>query len=508
MATAIDIVAPNASHLRKVLFADIQKLYNMSAIPLPGKADSEAISTDKKSGYGIFPVCITRGANSKGELKGRHPTPRSHMHPLFGWLTRRFVLIDEAQEVSENLFSILGNLTASVEEGDFDHVKIVMVANPKERESRFGQNCKPPKGWPDGEDGSEEWISETGWVTIRLNTMLSENILERRQVFYGFQTWDSVQAVLQKCGGDDQHPEMWTFVYGMFPPGGSMATIINLNWMSRCEGEFIFDTKTTAFGAFDPAYTGDMPAFATGRTGRSAAFRKYDGTVLAFEPRMVLQVDAVTILTRSADTTVLAEELMSICKNLDITPERLAIDKTGSSGVYDICRRQWNQKVKGMSASDPRAAEPVAIIGVSYSTKPTKSKICEEDSTLPYDVFRLLCDELWFAAAKFFEFQSVGVSKNVDAKTRQELTGRKGGFKAGNLKRKSIEPKAAYKARTGLPSPDRADAVTMLIHAVRMNVENFIAKSNDTIAEPIPKWPPEGLGEEEPVFQIREMDAE
>lgn len=482
--TLVRVMSTKEEHVKKNLFGDMQRLYTNSVIPLPGKADAESIATEtgKRGGMGIFILTIARGHEARGAIKGAKIKPRP-VHPLFGTSSRSRLLIDEAQEVPPNAFDEIPNLYSSMEEGDTEHTKIVMAANPKDPHSEYGKNCTPEKGWDAYQsiDAPEDtWTSTTGWHCVRLNAMKSENVIQRKDVYKRFFTWNGYRMKLRQYNGDPDHPMMWTEVYGMFPPRGSKTAIIQKHWMDRAHGEWIFDGPTRTVASLDPAFTGDLPAMATGRIGHAVAWKTPSGERYELEtPGTRLQIDAVGILPRG-DTQELADETMSRLKDLDCAPEFFAIDRTGiGQGVHDNIRRQWSQKVMG--AQNLRGgAEPAGIMGINYAETATETPVCEEDTKVPKELYDGIRSELWFATGRFFEYGYLKIGNGVDLETVQELIERQGGSPAGRGKLLQVESKDAYKSR-GNKSPDRADAFTMLVQCARI-AGGIKPKSPDTVA--------------------------
>lgn len=487
--TRVQVASNSEDHVKKNLYADMVRLHSEASLVLPGVVDSESISLEKKRGMGIYVLVIPGGPTSRGKLKGAKMKPRPN-HPMFGTSSRLFILLDEAQEIPPNVFDEIPNLFSSMEAGDTEHIKIVMAANPKDEWSRYGQNCKPTGGFQKLGAMQETWESETGWHCVRLNAMLSENVIQRRKVFPRLITYEGVQKIIKsQAGGDDNHPTVWTFIRGMFPPAGQLSAIIKNEHLRRAEGEWIFSSSTVSFGAFDPAFTGDLPAFTTGRVGTAIGWIDNDGSRHNLgDPRVAIQVDAVGILTRG-DTQDLADEAMSRCAALRIPPENFAIDKTGPGrGVHDVMRRQWAQKVGPL----PNGEATAGIIGIEYAGSPTETKISEEDTNTPKDIYDRICSELWFAAGKLFEYDCVRLGRGVTAKTIEELGARRGGMKVGTGKKQSVESKPEYRARTGMPSPDCGDATLLMLHAARMTTPNLIPKAKDTKSEAPPPRDPWG----------------
>lgn len=508
--TRIEVASNSEDHVKKNLYADLVRLHSNAALELPGAVDTMSISLDKKTGQGIFLLIIPGGPKPRGKAKGAKCKPRPE-HPLFGKWSRVRFIFDEAQEISPNIFDEIPNIFASIGQvdsltgdgtsiEDTEHIKVFMAANPKDEWSRYGKNCKPKGGWEGHDDNLETWTGETGWHVIRLNAMKSENVIAKKEVFPRLISWNGVKKIIEEAG-DDQSPIVYTQVYAKFPPQGTQAVIVKPEWLRRAEKDWIFNGPTRALLGHDPAFTGDLPALASGRVGTAIGYRKYDGTVVDLSsPREVIQVDGTGIMARG-DTQDLVDGLLGRAKELRVEPEGVGIDRTGSGqGVYDIARRQWKEKVGPLKDSRDELA---GILGVHYAEKATDSRIAEEDTRTCQETYYNLASELWYAFAKLLEFDCLALGKGVELQAFAELGSRRGGLRVGAGKKLCVEGKDTYKSRTGLASPDRADAITLLAHAGRMTTGGLIPKAKDTKTDDQP--PPRDIEDREIEWEAAEF---
>lgn len=479
--TRIQVASASEDHLKRNLYADIIRLHDGASLPLPGTPDTEGISLSKKSGMGIFTIVLPGGPNAKAKIKGAHTKPRP-MHPIFKRRSRVFMLIDEGQEVPQNVFADIPNRFATAQKGDVDHIKFIVCANPKEQFSAFGKACKPVGGFDAVSLDQDTWKSEEGWDVVSLNAMKHENVIAKKTIFPGFVSYEGVQVLLKRCHGDDQHPDMFTLVYGRFPPQGTMSAIIQKSHVIASEREWIFDSSTEGAAGFDPAYTGDRPALATARTGRAIAWVGYDGVRRELpSPKMAVQIDMAGQIPRG-DTQDMTDEVCGRLKQLNIRPERYGQDTTGNGiGSHDLIRRQWQKKVgTGGLAEDA----PAPITGINYASSPTEIKIADEDTETPKEMFDTIASELWYSAAKLFECDCVGIGRGVPQELIEELTARRGHSKVGKGRKRSVESKDSYKKRTGKSSPDLADAALVCLHVARITTAGLVPRAKDTVAEP------------------------
>ena len=88
--------------------------------------------------------------------------------------------------------------------------------------------------------------------------------------------------------------------------------------------------------------------------------------------------------------------------------------------------------------------------------------------------------EVWYVFARLCELDIIGIGRGVDQKSFQELGARRGSRLIGKGKKLSVEPKDAYKARTGNPSPDRADSIVGVVHVARLATQHLVPRARDT----------------------------
>ena len=481
--TKVLLVGPTLTHLQQNAFGDLCRLHDQSVIPLPGRADSRTLCINKLVGFGFHTIALAAGDADSAKLKGHKVKARSHRHPLFGYDSRVRILIDEAQNVPTNVWNQLLNVFSNkgsdlVGAGSVERLKIFAAANPSDEYSRYGKNCVPVGGWSKITTTQEEWTSETGWHVIRLNAMLSENVQSRYPIFPRLQTFEGVQGIIRGAGGDDNAPIVYTQVYGMFPPQGSMDTIIKKDHVNKSFGEWIFKSNYVRYLSNDPAYTGDRPATATARVGYAEAWRDQAGEIHKLARGiMAIQLDSTGQLARG-DTQDMADEIFSLVRGMQVVPECFSIDRTGAGqGLHDIVRRQWKNKVNGS-----QDGEPVDILGVHYGEAPSTQKIQEEDTLTPDLMYDTVAAEMWYATAKLFELGVIRIGKGVSMEAVQELLGRRGGRSSTKARKMIVESKGDYKAR-GNSSPDFADSINLVIHGIRLR-ESLSAKAPETLDEP------------------------
>lgn len=538
--TTILLVGPDRDHLKRNMFGDLVRLHDGSVVPLPGTLDTESLSCDKKRGMGFFSVALDRTPSHSAKLKGVKTKPRdTDDHPLFGRSHRVRILIDEAQQVPVNAWDMLLNAISNAESKE--HFKVYCAANPSDESSRYGKNCIPPGGWGAISATQETWVSETGWTVVRLNAMLSENVrfteyiehvsdlhinrfeiadawtkyergevgdltlndlfsrgftdadvatmLQQKVIFPRLISKQKVVQIIRGAGNDDQAPDVYTQVYGMFPPQGVKTSVIKQVFADQSIGEWLFLGSTVTYFAYDTAYDGgDRPATATARYGLAGGWVDALGQPHSLvKPQHVIQIDGVGALHGMERTEDMAHQVLSTIRVLGgtVLPECVAIDATGIGvGQYDRIEEDWKLIMTGVAG--PR----VSCLRVNYAETASQQRILDEDSITPDLLYANTSTEIWHAAAKLIERGVVRFSKAVSKEALEELVNRRSGAINGKARKIRVETKSEYKAR-GNRSPDFADTILMVIHCIRLR-EAYAPRSPTAAPEAPPApIPPE-----------------
>jgi len=183
-------------------------------------------------------------------------------------------------------------------------------------------------------------------------------------------------------------------------------------------------------------------------------------------PKWGLLVEAQFVLP-SGDTVVMYEAIVKMCRKLKIKPEHVCVDRTGNgAGVHDLLRNKWS----------------LAVHGVNYSHSPTDRKIMVEDLNPPSEEYSRITSELWFAMKAWAEFKHLLIDPSVDmSKLLPQLTERR--FRVGAGKKTQVESKPDYISR-GKTSPDEADSLSLLVHAVRLSHSITLSMAGEAECDP------------------------
>lgn len=457
--TTVKVVGPSEKHLEENLFSHLVRLHQSSSLPMPGAVGQLFIGLNPRDRVSsISGVVISIGKKASGKLQGGKRVPRKGApHPQFGATSRVRIFLDESENIPLGVWADVDNVLAlSSKDGGF---KIGGAFNPKDRSSQTALRVEPKGGWEADFDidTSVRWVSKRGWDVCRLDSMRCENVVQKRVVYPGMQTLEGVNKIIQNSGGYNT-PGYYSMVRACYPPQGTNFSVIPANLLADSTGDFLFVGKPENIMGFDAALEGGDTAvpslgrygLAIGwkdRSGKEYQFRdKPDGPVKA---RYAIQLDRQLTLP-PAPTVVMGEAVKKTAVESTVRPWWVCCDRTGNgAGVHDWLKHYWAAEVRG----------------VNFSESPTGRKIMEEDASTTDEDYDKIVSELWFVLRYFLEFGVLKFSTTGDfEQLLKELAGRLY-LSAG--KRRKVEGKVEYKSR-GNPSPDRADSLALMVHAVRL----------------------------------------
>lgn len=456
--TNVVCVGPSEEHLEANLFSHLVKLHQNTSIPMPGEIGKRWIGLDTRNRRaGIRGVVIPVGRKAAGRIQGTKRHPRPVPHPIFGRLSRLFLLFDELENVPAGVYSDVENvMSASGEEAD--GFKLVGAYNPKDPTLKPYQMAEPIVGWEHFDpERDEEWTSKLDYRVVRLDALRSENVVTGKVIYTGLQTKIGYDKTVKAAGGVGS-PGYWTFGRGCYPPLGSTTSCIPSHYFDQQVGEVVFIDRPASVGGGDLALEGgDHVQMGHGLFGRASGVIK-KGVFVPFldvrgRPitRQVLQFMDLYPLPR-AETTGTAKNVKVQALTLGIRPQALMLDRTGNgSGVHDVLKAEWN----------------MAVRGVNYSQAPTSTKVLMEDTETADQRFPRIDSELIFAARDWMEHGYLWLHPNFDRTIiREQLSQRQARAERGMQR---AESKSDFKARHQGHSPDESDAFCLTVHAVRVN---------------------------------------
>jgi hypothetical protein len=459
--TTVRVVGPSEDHLRANLFSHLIGLHVAALIPLPGKIADLCISFENDKRAAILGTVIPLGRKGAGRLQGVKRFSRPTRHPEFGPLSRIRVLIDEAEKVPPGIWSDADNVLSNVD--GMHGLKLVSAFNPQDITGQVAERCVPPDGWESvDEDEDEDWISQKGFKVVRLDAHRSENVIEKKVIYPGIQTYEGLEMLARANGNNRQSAGYMTFGRGLYPTLTSALGVIPVSALLHWVGEFLWTKTPRGVAGVDVALEGgDDPIVATGLYGWATGFRyaitpeNPQGKVLEFRNRSNELIERPVLLCNGlitlppGPTLEMASAIQKLCRELSIDPECVMLDRTGNgAGVHDVLKTIWHSGIQG----------------INYSESASDKRILQEDKEPAEKLYDRAATELWFATRRWLEVDSFKVSLGLDTvKLSKQLTTRH--YKTG--KKAKVEPKRDYKLRLG-ESPNEADAFTLMLHGVRM----------------------------------------
>lgn len=462
--TTVKLAAVSEDHLRKNLFAHISNLYRNCAIPCQYEIqvrDSDLWMGIREAGYefGISGIAFKQSQETSGQFKGYKFKPiRKIPHPKFGYFSRLRVLGDEGQNWPGGPFQDFNSLVASMDGPD--KIKIAVAFNPENVSCHVVRMAEPEQGWnADDMETLYDYTSKAGWTVCRLDAAKCENVIQKKVVYPGLQTHTGFMSYL-KAGGDSSAAYQ-CFARGWPPMKGAVNIIIPPAWPQSQRGEATFIENPTTLGAVDLAFTGqDTAKMAVGRWGLASGWRDHMGkwhdfvdrlNVTQKKPRYVLQIDQILPMDKHDDTVRMSEEIIGRAKMMHISPEWLALDKTGIGfGVDSHLNKVWG-----------------AVFGIGWAEKATGSKILAEDTAGADEQCAGVMSEMWWVFRRWLDPMVSAILINPiipPQPINTQLTSRR--YRNGKAGKITVESKDEYKARNQ-HSPDEADAMIMLTHLVR-----------------------------------------
>ena len=453
--TAIKVISLTKEHAERNIFASIKSFHRMALVRPPSEKTDEmttSIQVNSDSKQGIHLVAIPRGESGHGTLRGFHPSPRfGAAHPRWGRLSRTHVVLDEAEMIPGGVFEGVNNILSSSDvTAHPGSIKVFGASNPKDRTSEFGQRCEPLAGWGsiDCED-DHEWDSARGFHVLRLDAARCENVIQRKIVYPGLQTYEGYMSYMARA----KSAEAYTMARGWFPEEGIAMGIITPAMMNNAFGILRFVGPVVALAAFDLALEGnDKVMCSYGRFGLCDGWTAQDGVFREFEggSRIALQLDGQIPFAKAA-TLEQTAAIMRFCQQMKITPNWLCVDRTGNgAGIHDSLCTLFGKEV----------------LGVNYSWAASDTHVLGDDSQIASSIYNGVVTELLFGLAKYIEFGWLKISHGFrNEELVRQATGRR--YKQKGLGTVRVESKGEYCKRTRQPSPDALDSLSLLVYLMR-----------------------------------------
>lgn len=395
---------------------------------IDSKTTIQATKGDDK--HAIFAIAVGEGETNKAaaNIQGMHAN-------------RFFVLLDEATDVKDAILVAIENLKKNCK--DFTELRI---GNAKSRVDPLGQAMTPKNGWTSISVDDEEWETVDGYC-LHFDGFKSPNVKAGRTIYPEIYTFEDYILDQKK---KQNTIEFWMYTRGFPPPDGVSNTVLSEAMIetigARNTHTFLSRRKTVA--GLDPAFGGDDCVLQFAFEGDIEAENDRTITGVQLTERVMITVDPTD--KRPRDTQV-AEQTIIECRRRNVAPEDFGCDATGTGrGVFAILYEKWS----------------AAINRVEFGGDPSDLPTSDSDPRPCNETYDRRVTELWFSIKRFVES---GQLKGLDNDVIVELTTRT--YDSRNDAKSKvlvIETKEKYKARLR-KSPDRADALAVLVEVSRRN---------------------------------------
>lgn len=449
------LVSTTAGHAKSGLVSRLTNFHSNSIVNPAGDIIAGGLmypGSDKSAS--ILQVAIPEGDTGEGRLTGIHPYPRVKPHPLFGPMSRVFVVIDEADVVPEGVWRGVDNMLGNVDYSG--SIKVVALTNPRQKQNPCAYRAEPPEGWAGLDPDKDEWISREGWQVVRLDAAKSENVVQRKTIFPGMMTYEGYMNYVRK---GEQDPSYWIYARGIYPPDSTASfNVFSLSSFDNSIGRWMFEGAITPIASLDPAFAegGDDPVLTIGMFGNVIGFtnERREFTQLP-QVRKGLQIEQQLVI-RKGKAHEMGAEIIKILRSYGVRPEWFVMDKTGNGrGLFDYLTWQYG-----------------AIMGVEWGEGATETKILVEDTEPASERYKGISTEMWFAAAIWTDNGFVKFSPTFEGyyKLRDELTLRRWKF---FQTLQQLEPKSEFKKGNQGRSCDKSDSFVMIVHPIRKHSEGL-----------------------------------
>lgn len=456
--TAVKMSAVNEEHLKGTMMANVKRLNEDANLPIAcdKPTDMRLCAIGSHADMGISGVLFPQGKDPTSRLKGYRPKPiRKVPHPQWGAMSRTRFFGDEAQSYAEGLFKDFGSLQSAM--NGPGPVKLILGFNADSTGRRVVQLAMPHQGWKyEDVELLYRWTSKAGWRVLRLDGAKSENVIARKIIYEGIQTFEGYMKFVQ--GGGDGSADYFEKARGWPPVKGAVNIVISPELVSKCRGNLNFIGKVLNLAQIDCAYQGeDSPVLTISRYGMANYVIMENGDKKEFvdylnpgvkKPRRCFQADQQFKLPNTTPTE-LAEEVMRICRELGIPPDNVVVDGSGNGfGTYSHLAKYWGN-----------------VLYIQWGRKSTDLKVLHEDQEPASAVYDNIISEMWFTMRRWMESGCFWMSTTIHpSPVNEQMTTRRYNRIRGSLLR--VEAKPEFKSR-GNPSPDEADSLIQGPHLIR-----------------------------------------
>jgi len=383
-------------------------------------------------------VATDSADKTAGKIRGQHAD-------------RRRILVDEAQDVASGIYSAFANATSAP---DFEGV---LLSNPVEKISDFGNWCKPKGGWGSVHDTDLVWETETpGGICLHFDGLQSPNIKANKTIHPFLLTQEYIDFILTKYG--DGSLEYWMYIRGFFPPDGTVSRVWPSATIERSQKTDEFDFPPQPVASLDPAYEHDDCVLTLGLLGR---LRNGRPCIRSTKQHKIKTKEGPNEPLKDRQ---IADQVKRLCVEAGVPPENYIQDTTGNGrSVYALLHEGWSTKIHKLEYGGAATERPLRL---------NDSKSAEEQ-------VKYFVSELWFRASYLAADGMLCGLANCSPLTTEDLSTRRYTIKQdGERKVMIVESKDEMKKRLGR-SPDYGDSYCQFGELmVRKGLLGELAKSS------------------------------
>ncbi len=395
--------------------AAVQQAFTIRSSTNELRVYPEQSSKDSAEKYQVQGMAVQNNKDAEGRIRGGHAP-------------RRRIFLDEAQNIADPIYEAMINPMSAPD------AKCVMLSNPVEKISKFGDWCKPAGGWSKVSESDDHWETEKGGICLHFDGLRSPNILKAPKVFTGIISKSNIDEVIRIHG--ENSVQWWALVRGWFPPDGMVSRIFPSQIIAKAGPAIVFDFPTEKVASLDPAFEEDACPLHFGDKGKLR-----DGRV-AISGTHTEHLKFTSDPTNPKDYQM-AEQVKAKCLAQGVKPKNFIMDKSGGGrGVFAILQKTWSPEIHG----------------VDYGGAATERPLRSDETDKCCDIYEKFVTELWFRARAACEDGILGGMDNLGKLTQEDLHTRRYTLKAvtdGTVQ--VAEKKTEMKARLGR-SPDDGDA--------------------------------------------------
>ena len=399
---------------------DVKALFRLQSTTNKLRVYPKEAKAEAAEKFQIHGIAVAQSDDAEGRIRGGHAP-------------RRRLALDEANDISAPIFEACINPMSAPD------AKCVLLTNPVEKVSKFGEWCEPLMGWGSVSDTDLSWPLKKfkDGICLHLDGLQSPNVKAGRSFFTGLLTKENVEEIRQIHGEDSV--QWWALVRGWFPPDGMVSKMFHAAAIDRATPSLAFDWRPVGCATLDPAFESDQCVLHLGELATPIFGEKR----YAINATRSIEIKLSVSPGAEPKDYQIAHQVMELCRQHRVRPEHFIMDKTGGGrGVFAILQKEWSKDVQGIEYGGEATERPVRGDG------PMKAN----------EYYQKFVTELWGRASEYCKAGLIGGLASLHPRTIEDLSARRYALhQAKTGSRIVAETKKEMKKRLGR-SPDHGDA--------------------------------------------------